>query len=264
MANYAVKTRWTSHKRAVEEGAMALFGEKYGDEVRVVSFGEDEDGRSLSMELCGGTHVDSTAEIGGFRVVSEGSVAAGVRRIEAVTGRGAETWTEQRLRTLERVAGVLHTKPDEVESAARALQEQNQQLQRDLAQLRHKLAQQNTGALLDQAVQVNGIKVLAGPVEAADADSMRQMTDWLRDRLGSSVVVVGAVVNEKPQLVAAVTPDLVKRGVHAGNLVRDAAKLMGGGGGGRPDMAQAGGKDASKLAEALATVPAWVEKSLES
>ncbi|RIK52647.1 MAG: alanine--tRNA ligase [Chloroflexi bacterium] len=264
LANYAVKTRWTSHKRAVEEGAMALFGEKYGDEVRVVSFGEDEDGRSLSMELCGGTHVDSTAEIGGFRVVSEGSVAAGVRRIEAVTGRGAETWTEQRLRTLERVAGVLHTKPDEVESAARALQEQNQQLQRDLAQLRHKLAQQNTGALLDQAVQVNGIKVLAVPVEAADADSMRQMTDWLRDRLGSSVVVVGAVVNEKPQLVAAVTPDLVKRGVHAGNLVRDAAKLMGGGGGGRPDMAQAGGKDASKLAEALATVPAWVEKSLES
>lgn len=264
--NYAVKTRWTSRKRAVEEGAMALFGEKYGDEVRVVSFGEaeDEEGHSLSMELCGGTHVDSTAEIGGFRVVSEGSVAAGVRRIEVVTGHEAEALTEQRLRTLERVADTLHAKPDDVESAARALQEQNQQLQRELAQLRHKLAQQNTGTLLDQAVQVNGIKVLAVPVEAADADGMRQMTDWLRDRLGSSVVVVGAVLNEKPQLVAAVTPDLVKRGVHAGNLVRDAAKLMGGGGGGRPDMAQAGGKDASKLTEALAAVPAWVEKSLEN
>ncbi|MCC6167543.1 MAG: alanine--tRNA ligase, partial [Caldilineaceae bacterium] len=254
------------YKRAVEEGAMALFGEKYGDEVRVVSFGEgeDEEGHSLSMELCGGTHVDSTAEIGGFRVVSEGSVAAGVRRIEVVTGRGAEALTEQRLRTLEHVADTLHTKPDDVESAALALQEQNQKLLRELAQLRQKLAQQNTGALLDQAVQVNGIRVLAVPVEVADADGLRQMTDWLRDRLGSSVVVVGAVLNEKPQLVAAVTPDLVKRGVHAGNLVRDAAKIMGGGGGGRPDMAQAGGKDASKLAEALAGVPAWVEKSLEN
>src|SRR5690606_5730834 len=133
-----------------------------------------------------------------------------------------------------------------------------------LAQLRQKLAQQHTGALLDQAVQVNGIKVLAVPVEAADADTLRQMTDWLRDRLGSSVVVVGAVLNDKPQLVAAVTPDLVQRGVHAGNLVRDAAKLMGGGGGGRPDLAQAGGKDASKLSDALAAVRALVEQRLES
>src|SRR5690606_23668886 len=151
--NYEVHTRWTSYKRAVEEGAMALFGEKYGDEVRVVSFGEEED-KTISMELCGGTHVDSTAEIGGFRIVSEGSVAAGVRRIGVVAGAGAEALTEKRMQALERVAEAPHTKPDEVESALRQLLEERQQLQRETARLRQKLAQQETSALLDRAVKV--------------------------------------------------------------------------------------------------------------
>jgi alanyl-tRNA synthetase len=140
---------------------------------------------------------------------------------------------------------------------------QNQQLQKEIAQLRQKLAQQNSAALLDKAVQVNGVKVLSTPLEAADTETLRQMTDWLRDKLGSAVVVVGAVIGDKPQLVAAVTPDLVSRGMHAGNLLREAAKVIGGGGGGRPDMAQAGGKDAGKLNDALATVPDWVAANLK-
>ncbi len=261
LANYPVNTRWTSYQRAVEEGAMALFGEKYGDEVRVVSFGE-EDG--ISMELCGGTHVNSTAEIGGFRVLSESSVAAGVRRIEVVTGRVAEEMVASRWHLVNRLADLLHSRPDQLEQAAQQLLEQLQQTQKEAAQLRQKLAQQDTASLLDQARKINDVAVLAVEINAPDADTMRQMTDWLRDKLGSSVVVVGAVLNDKPQLVAAVTPDLVKRGMHAGNLVREAAKIMGGGGGGRPDMAQAGGKEAGKLSAALQTVPAWVEANLQN
>jgi alanyl-tRNA synthetase len=259
--NYAVNTRWTSYSRAVEEGAMALFGEKYGDEVRVVSFGEDADDaddKTVSMELCGGTHVDSTAEIGGFRILSETSVAAGVRRIEVATGRVAEALTEARWQMVDRVADLLHSKVDDLEQATQSLLAQNQQLQKEVAQLRQKMAQQSSLALLENAVEVAGIQVLATPIDAVDVETLRQMTDWLRDKLGSAVVVVGAVVDDKPQLVAAVTPDLLARGMHAGNLVREAAKLMGGGGGGRPDLAQAGGKDPAKLAEALATVPGWV------
>ena len=260
LTNYTVNTRWTSYKQAVKEGAMALFGEKYGDEVRIVSFGEEE---GVSMELCGGTHVDSTAEIGSFRIVSEGSVSSGVRRIEVVTGRYAESLIEERFGTLDRAAGLLRTKPTEVDNAIEQLQAQNQQLQKDLAQLRQKLAQQDTQSLLNQATRVDGFAVLAVPVNAADVDTMRQMSDWFRDKLGSSVVMLGAVIDEKPMLVASVTQDLLGRGMHAGNLVRDAAKVIGGGGGGRPNMAQAGGKDPAKLAEALASVQPWVEKNLK-
>ncbi|MEZ4862969.1 MAG: alanine--tRNA ligase [Caldilineaceae bacterium] len=260
LANYPVNTRWTTHKRAVQEGAMALFGEKYGDEVRVVSFGEEED---VSMELCGGTHVESTAEIGSFRIVNEGSVAAGVRRLEVVTGRSAESLIEERLSALSYVASLLRTKPEEIAAAVEQLQTQNQQLQREVAQLRQQLAQQDTQSLIGRAISVDGFSVLATQVNAADVDTLRQMSDWFRDKLGSSVVALGAVIDEKPMLVAAVTQDLIGRGMHAGNLVRDVAKVIGGGGGGRPNLAQAGGRDAAKLDEALAGVKAWVENNLK-
>lgn len=260
LANYAINTRWTTYKRAVQEGAMALFGEKYGDEVRVVSFGE-EDG--VSMELCGGTHVDSTAEIGSFRILSEGSVAAGMRRMEVVTGNYAERLIEQRLSTLEAAAALLRTKPDELPAAIEGLQSQNRQLQQELAQLRQKLAQQEGESLLEQAVQVDGFAVLAAKVNASDVDTLRQLSDLFRDKLGSSVVTLGAVIDDKPMLVASVTQDLIGRGMHAGNLVRDAAKLIGGGGGGRPNMAQAGGKDVTQLDAALASVQRWVEQNLK-
>ncbi len=268
LQNYPVNTRWTTYKRAVQEGAMALFGEKYGDEVRVVSIGEPDaeqaDDRPFSMELCGGTHVDSTAEVGSFRIVSESSVSSGVRRIEVLTGRQAEELIEERFALLERSAARLRTRPELLEQATQQLQEQNQQLQRELAQLRQKLAQQDTQALLDQAIAVDGFSVLSVAVNAADVETMRKMSDSFRDKLGSSVVVVGAVLNEKPMLVAAVTPDLINRGLHAGNLVRDVAKLIGGSGGGRPNMAQAGGKDPEQLAAALASVPQWVESHLQA
>ena len=260
LANYDVNTRETTHKRAIEEGVTALFGEKYGDVVRVVSFGEEE---GISVELCGGTHVEMTAEIGNFRVINETSSAAGVRRIEVATGREAEKLIEERLDVLNQAAALLHAKPEEVINAVQSLSAQNQQLQKELAQLRQKMAQQETKSLLDNAVDVKGVRLLATQVEAPDIDTMRQMTDWFRDQLGSSVVVLGSVVNDKPMLIAAVTNDLIPRGMHAGNLVRDAAKIMGGGGGGRPNMAQAGGKDSDKLAEALGSVAGWVEENLK-
>jgi alanyl-tRNA synthetase len=263
LTNYPVHTRWTSYKRAVQEGAMALFGEKYGDEVRVVSFGEEEGENPVSMELCGGTHVEGTAEIGGFRIVSEGSVSSGVRRMEVVTGRAAEALVEERLAALERTAALLRTRPETIEQTAQQLLEQTTQLQRELTQLRQKLAQQDSQSLLDRAVSVDGFSVLAVQVNAADVDSLRQMSDWFRDRLGSSVVVLGAVLGDKPMLVAAVTPDLLDRGLHAGNLVREAAKVIGGSGGGRPNMAQAGGKDVAKLGDALNQVPDWVRQNLK-
>ena len=260
LANFPVNTRWTAYKQALKEGVTALFSEKYGDEVRVVSFGEEE---GISAELCGGTHVDSTAEIGGFRILNEGSVAAGVRRIEIATGRGAEQLVEERLGALGEVAGLLRVKPQETTAAVKQLLEQNQALQKELAQLRQAQAKQSTETLLNQALKLDGFSVLAVQVPAGDVDTLRQMTDWFRDKLGSSVVAVGAVVDDKPLIVAAVTDDLLSRNLHAGNLVRDAAKLMGGGGGGRPTMAQAGGKDSSKLAEALASVPEWVQRNLK-
>jgi alanyl-tRNA synthetase len=263
LTNYPVNTRWTSYKRAVQEGAMALFGEKYGDEVRVVSFGEGEETGPVSMELCGGTHVDSTAEIGGFRILSEGSVSSGVRRVEVVTGRYAEGLITERLAMLERVAGLLRTRPEQIERAVQQLQEEQQQLQKEMAQLRQKLAQQEAQALIERAVHLDGFAVLAAQVNAPDVETMRQMSDWFRDRLGSSVVVLGSLIDERPMLVAAVTQELIPRGLHAGNLVRDAAKLMGGSGGGRPNMAQAGGKEANKLTEALNSVTVWVRKNVK-
>jgi alanyl-tRNA synthetase len=260
LANYPVNTRWTTHKRAVEEGAMALFGEKYGDEVRVVSFGEDE---GLSMELCGGTHVESTGEIGSVRIVGESSVAAGVRRIEVVTGRHAEALVSERLALLNRTADLLRAKPADLEQAVRSLQERNAALERELERVRRDQALGTTAALLDRAESVDGFKVLAAQVNADSVETLREMTDWLRDKLGSSVVAVGALIEEKPLVVATVTPDLIGRGMHAGNLVRDVARIMGGGGGGKPNMAQAGGKESARLPDALDAVPQWVRANLK-
>ncbi len=260
LENYPVNTRWTTYNQAISEGVTALFTEKYGNEVRVVSFGEEE---GISAELCGGTHVDSTAEVGPFLVINEGSVAAGVRRMEVVTGRVAEATIEERLAALDAIAALTHSKPTDAADAVRELLTENQALQKELTQLRQKLARQEAQALLDRAERVDGFSVLAVRVPAADVDTLRQMTDWFRDKLGSSVVAVGAVIDNKPLIVAAVTDDLVSRGMHAGNIVRDAAKLMGGGGGGRPTLAQAGGRDASQLDEALHSIASWVKTNLK-
>ena len=260
LANDAVKDRWTDFDRAVGEGALAFFEEKYGDTVRVISIGDGGD--ALSQELCGGTHVGTTGEIGPFVITSEGSSAAGVRRIEALTGRAAQALSADRMAALNAAAASLRVQPERTAEAVQRLQEQNRQLERQLEQLRAELARQQSERLLSHAVRLNGLSILAEQVEVSDVDTLRQMTDWFRDRLGSSVVVLGSVINDKPMLVAAATADAIEKGIHAGNLVRDAAKIVGGGGGGRPNMAQAGGRHADKLPEALGQVAGWVEEKL--
>lgn len=269
LAGYVVGQRWTTHKQAVAEGAMALFSEKYGNEVRVISIGNDittgEEGEApISMELCGGIHVENTAEIGSFRIVSESGSASGVRRIEAVTGRAAEELVVERLAQLERAADLVNARPEFLEKAVSSLVEENREMQRELAQMRRKLALQESASLLERTVKIGDVSLLAVQVDAADADTMRQMTDWFRDKLGSGVVVLGAVIDGKPALVAAVTDDLTKRGLHAGNILKEAAKIVGGGGGGRPTLAQAGGQDPAKLPEALASVAGWIERNLKN
>ena len=180
-----------------------------------------------------------------------------------MTGRAAQQLVEERLLALESVAELVGVQAPDVVRGVQQVVQQNQALQRELNQLRQKMARQESEALLANAVQIDGFAVLAAQVNAGDVDTMRQMTDFFRDKLGSSVVAVGSIINDKPMIVAAVTEDLLARGMHAGNLVGAAAKLMGGGGGGRPTMAQAGGKESAKLGEALNAVAAWVRSNLK-
>lgn len=252
--NISVNIMHKSLTQAKAMGAMALFGEKYGDVVRVVQVGE------YSLELCGGCHVANTAEIGLFKIVSEGGIGAGTRRIEAVTGRGAYQYLNQQLQTLREVAGVIKS-PLLSETPARVegLQQQLKEVQRENESLRAKLGNIEAAALSGQIRQIAGVNLLATRVSAADMDSLRGMVDELKNKLGSAVIVLGAVEGDKVNLVAGVTKDLMDQGFHAGKIIKEVAARCGGGGGGRPDMAQAGGKDPAKLAEALELVSQLVE-----
>ncbi len=255
----------TDYKSAIERGAMALFGEKYGDQVRVVHVNRgdlaDTDGAFASrdsLELCGGTHVAHTGEIGFARIVSESSIGSGLRRVEMLTGQGAEAWVDAQVATLQELAARLGVPPAQVVERLDVLLTEQKQRQGELAALRTQLMRGELGGLLEQVQQTNGVALLAASVDAHDATRLREMGDWLRDKLGSGIIVLGTVLDEKPHLLAMITPDLVKQGYHAGHLVRELARIVGGGGGGRPDMAQAGGRDVSKLAEAVASVPQLV------
>jgi alanyl-tRNA synthetase len=230
-----------------------LFGEKYGDVVRMISVGD-----AYSRELCGGTHLHATGEIGLFMIVSESSIGAGLRRIEAVTGRGAETYVRERLKLLSDVAHHLQAQPPEIMAKLDALAVSLSAAQREIERLQREAAKAQIGSLLQHVQEVKGVKLLAVRVNANSNDALREMTDWLRDRMGSGIVVLGTVFGERPAIVAAVTPDLVGKGFHAGAIVKKAAALVGGSGGGRPDLAQAGGKDAAKLDEALKAVAGLV------
>ncbi|WP_438434412.1 alanine--tRNA ligase [Gorillibacterium sp. sgz500922] len=234
-------------------GAMALFGEKYGDVVRVVRIGD------YSLELCGGCHVNSTAEIGLFKIVSESGIGSGVRRIEAVTGRHAYRYLEEQLGLLDQAAALLKTNVPDVPKRIEGLQGQIRELSRENESLKGKLMSAEAGSLTDQIKEVAGIRVLAARVDAPDMDALRTLADQLKAKLGSGILVLGSGSADKVNLVALVTPDLTAKGFHAGKIVKVAAAVCGGGGGGRPDMAQAGGKDASKLAEALDQALAAVE-----
>ncbi|MED0587284.1 alanine--tRNA ligase [Bacillus subtilis] len=241
---------------AKEMGAMALFGEKYGDIVRVVQVGD------YSLELCGGCHVRNTAEIGLFKIVSESGIGAGTRRIEAVTGQGAYVEMNSQISVLKEAADELKTNIKEVPKRVVALQAELKEAQRENESLLAKLGNVEAGAILSKVKEVGGVNVLAEKVNAKDMNHLRTMVDELKAKLGSAVIVLGAVQNDKVNISAGVTKDLIEKGLHAGKLVKQAAEVCGGGGGGRPDMAQAGGKQPEKLEEALASVEDWVKSVL--
>jgi len=250
LANMPVVAAWKDLDTAKAEGAMALFGEKYGERVRTITILTPDDGR-YSYELCGGNHVSQTGVIGPFVIASEGSVAQGIRRIEALTGHGAEAHIRRSLRRLSQAAARLGATPDTLAVRVATLQDELKAHQHETARLRRQIARLEFDDLLGRAVSMGDASVLVSQVETTAPDTLREMTDWFRDRVKSGVIVLGMVAeNGKPQLIAAVTPDLTKR-VHAGNIIKAAAQVAGGGGGGRPEMAMAGGKDPDKLAEAL-------------
>ncbi|NLH97642.1 MAG: alanine--tRNA ligase, partial [Clostridiaceae bacterium] len=240
-----VTVREMSVDEANRLGAMALFEEKYGDLVRVVQAGD------YSMELCGGTHLKSTAQAGLFKIVSEGGVAAGVRRIEALTGKGALEYYDQVEEKLESIAAALRTSPQESLKRVETLNSELKAALKEIEQLKAKLASSSFDEVLGGAVEVSGMKIATGRFDQLDMDSLRNTCENLRSRIGSGVVVLASSLGDKASFVAMATKDAVERGIHCGNIVKEAAKAAGGGGGGRPDMAQAGGKDTSKIDEAL-------------
>ena len=252
----AIETVIQSYDEAVAGGAMALFGEKYGDTVRVVSV------PGFSTELCGGTHVRHTGEIGPFLITAEGSVAAGVRRIEALTGAAAVDRMLAQQRVVDQTARDLRTSWDAVPKAITTLQERLRSQEREVERLRRQAAGAGVGDLVGQAISIDGTRVLAARVEADTKETLRQIGDQVRDRLASGVIVLGTVIDDRPNLLSLVSADLIERGVRAGDIVRETASLVDGRGGGRPDRAEAGGRDASRLDDALQAVPELVRREL--
>lgn len=242
---------------AKEMGAMALFGEKYGDVVRVVKIGD------YSLELCGGCHVLNTSEIGLFKIVSESGIGAGTRRIEAVTSEHAYRFLSNKVALLQATAQLVKANEERVPERVEALYQDIKTLQRENESLHAKLSTIEASSLVDQVEEVDGVTVLAQQVNVNDMNQLRTMVDDLKQKLGSAFIVLAAVHDGKVQLAAGVSKDLIDRGLHAGNLIKQAAQICGGGGGGRPDMAQAGGKDASKVAQALSYTKEYVRETIQ-
>jgi alanyl-tRNA synthetase len=253
--NVDVSARVMKYDDAIKHGAMALFGEKYGDEVRVIGMG------GFSTELCGGTHVKRTGDIGLFKIVSEGGVAAGIRRVEAVTGEGALEYVQQQERELASVAASLKAQPQEIVLKVGQILDNVKALEKELGRLKSKLAASQGDDLVNQAVDVKGVKLLSATLEGADAKALRETLDKLKDKLKSCIVVLGVAQDGKASIIAGVSADLTAK-VKAGELVNFVARQVGGKGGGRPDMAQAGGTQPEKLGAALASVQGWVGERL--
>jgi alanyl-tRNA synthetase len=244
------------YQQAIDEGAIALFDEKYGDTVRVLKIGEPV----ISAELCGGTHVTATGEIGFFHIFSEHSIGTGLRRIEAVTGRSAETFIERRLTTLFEMANKLASSEDDLSDKMDSLiTERDKERKRALA-LERELGRATADDLLLKGETVNGIKLIAARVPSARIEALREMSDHLREQMGSGIIVLGSIHNDRPVFIATVTPDLVARGYDAGKILKQVAGVTGGGGGGKPNLAQAGGKDKAKLDEALRLVKSLIQE----
>ncbi len=253
--NTAVVVENMSMDDAMNKGAMALFSEKYGDQVRVLTMGE-----GFSIELCGGTHVQRTGDIGLMKIVSESGVASGVRRIEAVTGEGAEDYVEQQERQLFVVADALKATPQNLAARAQQLAKVNREQEREIKQLKMNLANSSGSDLTTQAIEVNGIKLLASKIDGMDPKNLRELVDQMKNKLGSGVVVIGTASEGKVALVCGVTKDLTDR-VQAGKLLAHVAEQVGGKGGGRPDMAQGGGNQPENLDTALASAKDWLESA---
>jgi alanyl-tRNA synthetase len=253
--NHAVEAKRMKYDDAIKAGAMALFGEKYGDEVRVLSMGD------FSTELCGGTHVRRTGDIGFFKIVSESGVASGIRRVEAVTANGALAWVHEQESKLTQAAHVLKAQPQELTQKLGQILDNVKSLEKELSRLKSKLASSQGDDLADQAVTVGPARVLAAKLDGADAKTLRETMDKLKDKFKSAAIVLGAVEGGKVTLIAGVTSDLTAK-VKAGELVNFVAQQVGGKGGGRPDMAQAGGTDPTKLSEALDSVSDWVKQRI--
>ncbi len=251
MHNLRVNVAQKSLAEARAEGAMALFGEKYGERVRTITVASD-DGRRYSYELCGGNHVRETAEIGPFMIASEGSVSAGIRRVEAVTGHGALAQIQQSRSALQQLAAQIGAPPDEAAQHLVHLQDELTHARKQIAVLQRDIARRQFEQLLDQTETLGDKQSLIAQIDGLSADLLRELGDVFRSRIASGVLVLGSVSDDKPQIVVAVTDDLVKAGVQAGALIKPIAAVVGGGGGGRPNMAVAGGKDTAKMADALA------------
>ncbi|MGB1288032.1 MAG: alanine--tRNA ligase, partial [Aggregatilineales bacterium] len=250
LTNYPVQSAEKSLEQAKSEGAMALFGEKYGDTVRTVII--DNGDNCYSYELCGGTHVNETAEIGAFVFTGEGSVSSGIRRIEALTGREAIHYIQGRVQLLNTLADKLGTTPNDAGNRIDALQEEVSTGKKQINELQRKLAKYTFDEMVGNLENINGKSALIAQLDGTPVDTMREMADWFRSKVKENgVLVLGSDIDGRPMLLISVTDDLVKQGVKAGNLIKPVAKIVGGGGGGRPNMAQAGGKDSSKLSQAL-------------
>ncbi len=254
-SNVAAVTEVMSYDDAIGSGAVALFGEKYGDKVRVLNFGE------FSVELCGGTHVDRTGDIGLFKIVSEGGVASGVRRIEAVTGKGALDWLAGHLQTLQQVGGLLKSQPDQLGVKVEQLLKRNKELEKELAAAKQALVTGGTDDRSNSVQEIGGTKLLVSRIDGADAKTLRDAVDRYKDKLESAIVVLGSVDNGVVRLAAGVTSDNADR-IKAGDLIKPLAEQVGGKGGGRPEFAQAGGNDPDALDAALGSVAAWVANQL--
>ena len=244
-ASYDIEAEEMGIDAAREKGAMALFGEKYGDVVRVVDMG------GYSIELCGGAHLKNTAQIGSFKIVSENGIAAGVRRIEALTGEGALAHYQAQEEEIRTLSALAKTSPDKLVARVEQILAEQKELAKELEKLKAKMAGGAADEMLSKKVDINGVAVLAAEVKDMDGNAMRTLGDQLKNKLGSGVIVLAGEAGGKVSLIVMATDDVVKKGAHAGNIIKAAAGVCGGGGGGRPNMAQAGGKDASKIGEAL-------------
>ena len=238
-----------TYSSAIQRGALAFFGDRYGERVRLI---EIANGDTFSFEVCGGTHVHHTGEVGSVYILGESSIGAGMRRLEAVSGRAAERLVWERFNREDGLASTLNTTPPELGNAVQRIQDENDDLRRQLATLERQNTLQAAEILLESKQDINGVSVLSARTEASNADSMREISDWLRDKMGSGIVVLGAVINDRPTISVGITRDLVDGGADARDYARDLGRIIGGGGGGRPDMAQAGGRNADKLDEAIA------------